>query len=130
MKKKNLFAMLLTLPSLGLTAKPITISGTLHSAAGANWYFEGYPVTNGQQFDCKTLVNFSYTPNDGYRSVKLSKTTEATARKLEDCPNGDTNNGKICIINAEVKPSKDTTNGFDIVSVSSVKVITGKVACE
>ncbi len=129
---KKIITTLLLLTSSTAFAETATFAGQAISAAGGNWYYEGYKVADIGKYDCTTKVNFSYTPQDGYKSIKLSKTTKENATKIEKActfSNGD-ETGKICLIKAEYKPSKEAKGEFDITKVISVQEKSGKLACQ
>ena len=129
--KKFLLSMLVITSSIA-SAETATFGGQAISAAGGNWYYEGYKALDVGKYDCTSKANFSYTPQDGYKTVKLSKTTKENAAKIEKTctfSNGD-DNGKICLIKAEYKPSKEVKGEFDITKIISVQEQNGKVPCQ
>ncbi|MBX9865825.1 MAG: hypothetical protein K2Y14_02845 [Burkholderiales bacterium] len=113
-------------------AETATFAGQAISAAGANWYYEGYKVTAAGKYECSSKGNFSYTPQDGYKEVKVSKLTQENATKIEKTctfSNGE-DTGKICLITAEYKHSQETKGEFDLTKVITVQEKTGKVPCQ
>lgn len=129
--KKILFSLLAIASSIAV-AETATFGGQVITAAGSNWYYEGYKALDINKYDCTTKADFSYTPQDGYKTVKLSKATKENAAKIEkSCTfsNGD-DNGKICVIKAEYKPSKQVKGEFDLTKIISVQEQNGKAPCQ
>lgn len=129
---KNVLLPALMCVSSLVFAETATFAGQAISAAGANWYYEGYKVNAAGKYECSSKGNFSYTPQDGYRNVKLSKITKENAAKIEKTctfSNGE-DTGKICLITAEYKHSQETKGEFDLTKVITVQEKTGKVPCQ
>lgn len=128
---KKLLILLLALATTNVIAATATFAGNVYSAAGANWYFEGYKLDNGQM-DCHTKATFSNTPQDGYKQVKQSQTVMKSAQKVEGVctPSGDGDNGKLCIIKADYVPSKTIKGEFDITKITTAQEKTGKLTCQ
>lgn len=129
---KKILLPLLILAATNVIAETATFAGEVNSAAGANWYFEGYKQDNGAKIDCKVKASFSNTPQDGYKNLKQSKVVKEGASKIEKvCSfNNGEETGKLCIIKAEYVPSKITKGEFDITKVISVQEKPGKLACQ
>lgn len=109
-------------------AETITLVGNPQSAAGANWYYDGYKMNNDGSYDCSYVATFSYTPQDGYKPVVLSKEVQADSSKIEKiCDFSDADSGKICVVNANVKKGKDNIN--TIIKINNVKQVAGKITC-
>jgi len=129
---KNLLLTALMCASSLVFAETATFAGQAISAAGANWYYEGYKVNAAGKSECSSKGNFSNTPQDGYKNVKLSKITQENATKIEKTctfSNGD-ETGKICLITAEYAPSKEAKGEFDLTKIIKVQEKAGKVPCQ
>ena len=129
--KKTLLVLLIMTASI-VHAETATFVGQVISAAGANWYYEGYKAVSVGKYDCNSKGNFSNTPQDGYKNVKLSKITKENAARIEKActfSNGE-DIGKICLIKAEYTPSKEAKGELDITKVISVQENRGKTPCQ
>ncbi len=129
---KNVLLPALMCVSSLVFAETATFAGQAISAAGANWYYEGYKVNAAGKSDCSSKGNFSNTLQDGYKELKVSKLTQENATKIEKActfSNGD-ETGKICLIKAEYRPSQEAKGEFDLIKVITVQEKAGKAPCQ